>query len=59
MVSKVKPTGILLGGGITKQGKIPSDPKTRVKKALQLLKSNKISKLVLSGKCSYGNPKIS
>ncbi len=51
--------GILLGGGINKRGKLPHDPKTRVEKAYHLLKEGYIDSLVLSGKCSYGNPKLS
>lgn len=50
--------GVVLGGGISKKNKLTYDPKTRIKKALQLLKNNQIQKLILSGKCSYGNPKI-
>ena len=46
--------GIVLGGGISKRNKIPYDSKTRIRKALKLLKKNKIQKLILSGKCSYG-----
>lgn len=50
--------GVVLGGGTSsKRSRLPYDPKTRIKKALQLLKNNQIQKLILSGKCSYGNPK--
>ena len=41
--------GIVLGGGITKRGKIPLNAKTRIRKALKLLKNNTIQKLILSG----------
>jgi uncharacterized SAM-binding protein YcdF (DUF218 family) len=49
--------GIVLGGGITKRGKIPLNAKTRIRKALKLLKNNTIQKLILSGKAAYENPK--
>ena len=49
--------GVVLGGGISKRGKLLYDSKTRIKKELQLLKTNKVQKLILSGKCSYGNRK--
>ena len=45
--------GIVLGGGISKENRIPYDSKTRIKKALKLLKKNKIHRLILSGKCFY------
>ncbi len=48
-MKKKEVIGILLGGGITKKGKIPADALTRAKVALKLLQKNEIQKLVLSG----------
>ncbi|HLC47302.1 MAG TPA: YdcF family protein [Candidatus Nanoarchaeia archaeon] len=51
--------GILLGGGISGKRRLPHDPKTRVEKAYHLLKEGYIQFLILSGRCSYGNPELS
>ena len=48
-MKKKEVIGILLGGGITKKGKIPADALTRAKVALKLLQKNETQKLVLSG----------
>ncbi len=43
-------TGILLGCGVTRRGKLPKEALKRVKKALLLLEKGEIDNLVLSGK---------
>ena len=46
-----KRVGIVLGGGIS-NGSLTANAKTRIQKALQLLRENKIQMLILSGKKS-------
>ena len=55
-MSKKEVIGILLGGGITKKGKISADALTRAKVALKLLQKKEIQKLVLSG--GFSNKKF-
>jgi uncharacterized SAM-binding protein YcdF (DUF218 family) len=53
---KGKPIGILLGGGISKEGNLNLKCEKRADKALSLIKNNEVNKLILSGKCSHGEP---
>jgi uncharacterized SAM-binding protein YcdF (DUF218 family) len=52
--------GILLGGGITKEGKLPHDTLRRIKKTHFLLKQEKLNKIILTGGyTSKNHPKLS
>ncbi len=52
-VKKIDSVGIVLGGGISSDCKLSYDAQARIKKALRLLKDNRVQKLILTGRSSF------
>jgi len=50
-------TILILGGGITKDGRLPKNVKERLEKAWQIFKKNKKTKILVCGKHSFLYPK--
>lgn len=50
-------TIVILGGGITKEGKLPENAKKKLRKAWQIFKKQKKAKILVCGKYSFLYPK--